>query len=147
MEKISVLFICTHNSARSQMAEGYLRARYSSKYDAYSAGTQITQVHPLAIEVMLEIGIDLSGHYSKSLTELYDKEIDIVVTVCDGESGVCPMFPGVKKTIHQEFIDPSSVSGTKEQIKDVFRNVRDELIGWIDLNVKKGGLLDLLSKE
>lgn len=139
MPKNRVLFICTHNSARSHMAEGYMRARYGNRYETFSAGTEVTRVHPLAIEVMKEIGIDVSGHRSKSISEFFDVEMDFVVTVCDSASGVCPMFPGSKKTIHHEFIDPSSASGTNEQILEVFRTVRDEIIEWIDENTQEGG--------
>lgn len=143
MKKIQVLFICTHNSARSQMAEGYLRARHGEAYNAWSAGTEITKVHPKAIEVMHEIGIDISGHHSKSISEYMDTDIDIVVTVCDGASGACPMFPGAKKMIHQEFTDPSQATGTDEMITGTFRTVRDEIIRWIDMNTERGGALQM----
>ncbi len=141
MNKPTVLFICTHNSARSQIAEGYLKNRYGDRYTAYSAGTEITRVHPLAIEVMNECGIDISGQRSKALTEFFDSDIDIVVTVCDGAKAVCPVFPGAKRTIHQEFTDPSAATGSDEEKREIFRRVRDDIIQWIDANVQAGGAL------
>jgi arsenate reductase len=96
-EKKNVLFICTHNSARSQMAEGYLRARYGNRYVTSSGGTQVMRVHPVAIEVMKDIGIDISSQRSKRIDEFYHKPIDIVVTVCDSAKAVCPFFPGNTK--------------------------------------------------
>lgn len=132
MEKLKVLFICTHNSARSQMAEGYLRAKYGDRYEAYSAGTEVTHVHPEAIAVMKEIGIDISNHRSKGLIEFFDTDIDLVFTVCDGARAACPIIPGAKRTIHQSFTDPSTVTGTTEEIKQVFRSTRDEIIRWAD---------------
>lgn len=141
MNKTSVLFICTHNSARSQIAEGYIRNRYGDRYTAYSAGTEVTRVHPLAIWVMDEIGIDISGQQSIALMEYFDTDIDIVVTVCDGAKAICPVFPGARRTIHQGFADPSSVTGSDEEKLEIFRSVRDEIIRWIDDNVNPGGTL------
>ena len=141
MNKPTILFICTHNSARSQMAEGYLKNRYGDRYTAYSAGTEVTHVHPLAIQVMDEIGIDISNHRSKPLLEFFDTDIDFVVTVCDGAKSVCPVFPGAKKTIHQGFTDPSSGTGPDEEKLSVFWAVRDEIMRWIDSNVQSGGVL------
>ncbi|PWR74890.1 arsenate reductase ArsC [Methanospirillum stamsii] len=143
MNKPIVLFICTHNSARSQIAEGYLKNRYGERYSAYSAGTEVTSVHPLAIKVMDEIGIDISNHRSKPLLEFFDTDIDIVVTVCDGAKSVCPVFPGAKKTIHQGFTDPSSFMGSDDEKLAIFRIIRDEIIRWIDENVDPGGFLVL----
>ena len=96
--KKKVLFICTHNSARSQMAEGILRTLYGDRYEAYSAGTQPTKVNPYAIKVMSEIGIDISNHRSKSAEEFRGKEFDYVVTVCDNVKEACPFFLAVKHT-------------------------------------------------
>lgn len=141
MEKTTVLFICTHNAARSQMAEGYLRGRYGDRYEVYSAGTEVTLVHPMAIRVMHEIGIDISGHRSKGLMEFFDQEIEIVVMVCDGAHAVCPFFPGGKKTVHQSFTDPSSAVGSEEERIQTFRNIRDEIAEWIDAQVQPGGAL------
>lgn len=130
--KRKVLFICTHNSARSQMAEGYVNARYSDRYEGFSAGTDVTKVHPLAIRVMNEIGIDISHQKSKELEEFFDYEIDTVVTVCDGANAVCPMFPGAKETIHVSFPDPSSATGTEDIQLEMFRRVRDDILSFID---------------
>lgn len=135
--KQKVLFICTHNSARSQMAEGYLNATYSEQYEALSAGTEVTRVHPLAIVAMKEIGIDISHHRSKALIEFFDLDIDLVVTVCDSANAACPMFPGAKKMIHVSFPDPSGATGSEEDQLNLFRQVRDEIIAWIDKNLEK----------
>lgn len=143
MNKSTILFICTHNSARSQIAEGYLLSRYGDRYAAYSAGTEVTRVHPLAIEVMNEIGINISNHRSKPLLEFFDSDIEIVVTVCDGAKAVCPGFPGARRTIHQRFTDPSSATGTDEEKLAIFRTVRDEITRWIDENVNPGGVFFL----
>ncbi len=130
--KKKILFICTHNSARSQMAEGYMNAKYGHRFEAFSAGTQITRVHPVAIAVMEEIGIDISGHRSKLIDEFFGKGIGTVVTVCDSAQKACPFFPGVRHVIHQSFPDPSSFTGTDEEVRAGFRLVRDEIIRWID---------------
>lgn len=137
MMKKKILFICTHNSARSQMAEGYLNATYSERYKALSAGTEVTRVHPFAIVAMKEIGIDISHHWSKALIEFFDLDIDLVVTVCDSANAACPMFPGAKKMIHVSFPDPSTATGSEEDQMKLFRQVRDEIITWIDANLKK----------
>ncbi len=130
--KKSVLFICTHNAARSQMAEGYLRARYGDRYEAYSAGTQPTPLSPRAIRVMQEIGIDISGQHSKSLEEFFDAEIDTAVTICDEATAACPFCPGAKEVVHQAFADPEQLTGTEEAILAGYRRVRDEIVRWID---------------
>lgn len=130
--KQNILFICTHNSARSQMAEGYLNARYGDRYQGFSAGTEITKVHPLAIKAMQEIEIDISHHRSKELIEFFDQEIDQVITVCDSANAVCPMFPGAKKTIHVSFPDPSTATGQEDEQMKSFRQVRDTICAWID---------------
>lgn len=115
--------------------------RYGDRYIGYSAGTEVTRVHPLAIEVMREIGIDISDHRSKPLQEFFDSDIDIVVTVCDGAKAVCPVFPGARRTIHQGFTDPSSSMDSDEEKFTTFRTVRDEITRWIDKNVNPGGAL------
>jgi len=140
MAKQKVLFICTHNSARSQMAEGYLRAEYGDRYEAFSAGTQATLIHPEAIAVMQEIGIDISTQRSKALIEFFDSDMDIVYTVCEGAHAVCPVLPGAKKTIHQGFTDPSLVLGTPEEIRQAFRAARDEITLWVDESFGKPDL-------
>lgn len=114
------------------MAEGYVNARYSDRYEGFSAGTEVTRVHPLAIRVMNEIGIDISHQKSKELEDFFDYEIDTVVTVCDGANAVCPMFPGAKETIHVSFPDPSSATGTEDIQLEMFRRVRDDILSFID---------------
>jgi arsenate reductase len=130
--KKKILFICTHNSARSQMAEGYMKAKYGDRFEAFSAGTEATRVHPMAITVMNEIRIDISQHRSKLIDEFFRKGIETVVTVCDSAQGACPFFPGAKEVIHQTFPDPSTFKGSDEEVRIGFRKVRDEIILWID---------------
>jgi arsenate reductase len=132
MEKKKVLFLCNRNAARSQIAEGYLQARYGDRFEAFSAGARASRLSPHAVRVMSEIGIDISGHRSKDLTEFFGQEMDIVVTVCDSAAKVCPVFPGMKKTLHLEFTDPATFTGTEEEIMAGFRTVRDEITRWID---------------
>jgi arsenate reductase len=128
--KQTILFVCTHNAGRSQMAEGYLNARYGDRYEALSAGMDAGTLNPLAVRAMTEIGIDISGHLPKSLTTFMGREVDVLVTVCDG--GRCPVFPWAKQEIHREFPDPAELSGTDEEIMDGLRRIRDELTRWID---------------
>jgi arsenate reductase len=135
--KRKVLFICTHNAARSQMAEGYMRARYGDRYEVFSGGTEITRVHPMAIEVMKELGIDISGYRSKLVDEFYGKGIDTAVTVCDPANRVCPFFPA-PTLLHESFPDPSGLTGSDEEIRAGFRRVRDEIIRWIDRTFGRG---------
>ncbi|MGB9833377.1 MAG: arsenate reductase ArsC [bacterium] len=136
MEKARVLFICTHNSARSQMAEGYLKKRYGEYFEAYSAGTEPTSVHPLAVRVMGEMGIDISEHRSKSVREFLNHHFDLVITVCDSAREACPFFPGAKKYIHAGFPDPAIIEGTEEEKLAAFREVRDQIISWTERNLK-----------
>ncbi|ADN35651.1 Protein-tyrosine phosphatase, low molecular weight [Methanolacinia petrolearia DSM 11571] len=130
--KKKVLFLCTHNSARSQMAEGYLNSSYGDLYEAFSAGTEVTSVNPYAVRVMDEIGIDISGHRSKKIDEFFGVRMDILVTVCDAAHGACPMFPWTDERIHAGFPDPSGASGSEKEILEVFREVRDVIISFID---------------
>ena len=133
MARTSVLFICTHNSARSQMAEGLLRYRYGDHYEVRSAGTEKTHVRPLAIAVMDEIGIDLSDHASQTIDEVADgRTFDVVVTVCDDAREACPYVPARQQNLHQAFDDPSAATGTDDQRRAVFRRVRDAIADWID---------------
>lgn len=138
IEKQKVLFICMHNSARSQMAEGFLRAFYGHRYDAYSAGIQPTEVNPYAIKVMDELGIDISNHRSKSIEEFHGTIFDYVVSVCDTSKETCPLFPGGKIYLHKRFIDPSNYVGTEEEKLRVFRIVRDEIKDWIHKTFGEG---------
>ena len=130
--KKRILFICTHNSARSQMAEGYMKAKYSDRYEVFSGGTEVTRVHPMAIEVMKEIGINISQYRSKLIDEFYGLGIETIVTVCDAANKACPFFPGAKEVIHQSFPDPSAFTGSDEEVRAGFRQVRDEMIQWLD---------------
>jgi len=129
--KKSVLFICNHNSARSQMAEGLLRELYGKFYKVFSAGLISSNINPLTLDVMEEIGIDMSNHRSKSLEEFKGKEMDIVVTVCEGAKESCPVFLEGKKFIHKGFKDPSNFQGTRNDKKILFREIRDEIKEWI----------------
>lgn len=130
-KKIKVLFICTHNSARSQMAEGILKNMYPEKYEALSAGTIASNVNPYAIKVMNEIGIDISHQRSKKVEEFHGRFFDYVVTVCNNAKETCPFFPG-KIHIHKSFEDPANASGTNEEKLVTFRRVRNEISDWIE---------------
>jgi arsenate reductase len=125
--KRRVLFLCTHNSARSQMAEGWLRALAGDRYEVASAGTEATGVHPLAVRAMAEVGIDLGSHTSKTLDRFVAEPWDLVVTVCDAASERCPLFPGAAARLHWSFEDPSSAPGSEEERLAVFRRVRDAI--------------------
>ena len=125
--KKRVLFICTHNSARSQMAEGYLRHIAGDRFDVYSAGTEATVVRPQAIEVMAEIGIDISGQTSKTLQQYLPERWDYVITVCDDANESCPVFPGTSDRSHWSFPDPSKATGTDAERLQVYRDVRDQI--------------------
>ncbi len=129
--KKTVLFLCTHNSARSQMAEGILKNLYGNKFEVYSAGTEPSRVNPFAIKAMEELGVDISNNKSKSVNSYTNTSIDYVVTVCDSARESCPTFPGAKHTIHKAFRDPSQFRGKDEEILRGFRVVRDEIQEWI----------------
>jgi arsenate reductase len=122
-----VLFVCTHNSARSQMAEALLRHRFGGRYEAHSAGTEASRVHPDAVAVMRELGIDISGQRSKDLREYEHERFDVVVTVCDDAKERCPVFPGAGRTRHWSLPDPARASGGGEERLAAFRAVRDEI--------------------
>jgi arsenate reductase len=129
--KQRVLILCTGNSARSQMAEGLLRARNGDRFDVYSAGSAPAgQVLPGAITAMQEIGIDISGHTSKSLVQFVDQAFDYVLTVCDNANETCPVFPGGGQRIHRNFTDPAAFPPGDRL--PVFRRVRDEIAAWLD---------------
>jgi arsenate reductase len=134
--KRTILFICTHNAARSQMAEGYLRARYGDRFDAFSAGTTPTEVHPATVAVMAELGIDISAQRSKGLAKFMQQEMDVAVTVCDTSGGTCPMFPWARETIHAVFPDPLAAAGEREEVLGTFRQVRDAISSWIEYFVE-----------
>ncbi|HIG76334.1 MAG TPA: arsenate reductase ArsC [Bacteroidetes bacterium] len=127
-----VLFVCTHNSARSQLAEGLLRQRHGDRYRAMSAGTVARGVHPLAADALREIGIDPSAHRSKTIDDLGEIEPDVVVTVCDNAREACPYLPARDRNLHRSFRDPSAVEGTDDDRLVAFREVRQEIADWID---------------
>jgi arsenate reductase (thioredoxin) len=122
-----VLFLCTHNSARSQMAEGLLRHLAGDRFEVMSAGTEATHVRPLAVRAMDEIGIDISGQESKTLDRYLKEPFDHVITVCDDANEACPFFPGAANRLHWSFEDPSKAEGTEEERLAVFRSVRDQI--------------------
>jgi len=128
MTKPTVLILCTGNSCRSHLAEGILRNAAGDLFDVYSAGSKPAgYVHPKAIEVMKEIGIDISGHTSKHMNEFLYKKITTVITVCGNADQACPMFSGQVNRYHWGFDDPAHATGTDEEILAVFRRVRDEI--------------------
>lgn len=125
--KQRVLFLCTHNSARSQMAEGLLRARLGERFEAASAGTAATQVRPEAVAVMQELGIDISGQRSKTLDGFLGERWDYVITLCDEANESCPVFPGAAQRLHWSFPDPSQAAGDEPARLAVYRAVRDAI--------------------
>jgi arsenate reductase (thioredoxin) len=137
-EKSRVLFLCTHNSARSQMAEGLLRHLAGDRFEAMSAGTEATHVRPLAIKAMEEIGIDISGQESKTLDRYLNEPFDHVITVCDDANEACPFFPGAANRLHWSFEDPSKAEGTEEERLEVFRRVRDGISDRVQAELVNG---------
>jgi arsenate reductase (thioredoxin) len=127
MEKTKVLFLCTHNSARSQMAEGLLRHLAGDRFEVMSAGTEATHVRPLAVQAMDELGIDISGQESKTLQRYLGETFDYVITVCDDANEVCPVFPGARRRLHWSFEDPAQATGSEEERRRVFQSVRDQI--------------------
>ena len=125
--KKKVLLLCTHNSCRSQMAEGIVNHYLGDRFQVYSAGTEATRVNPLAIQVLAEQGIDISGHRSKTLDEFAGKKFDYVITLCGSANEQCPLFIGGVQRVHIGFDDPSQITGTLEQVLPEFRRVRDEI--------------------
>ena len=142
-----MLFLCTHNSARSQMAEGLLRAMHGEEYEAYSAGVVATSVDPRAVLVMKEMGIDISGQHSKTPSEFGDTIFDLAVTVCDRARQACPIcstnlelprsLPKAREVIHRSFEDPAAASGSREEQIEAFQRVRDEISNWISRTLGK----------
>jgi arsenate reductase len=128
----SVLFLCVHNSARSQMAEGLLRARGGDRFEAFSAGNEATEVRPLAVRAMAELGIDISGQWSKTTADLGGQRFDYVVTVCEDATEACPYYSNAVKQIHWSFQDPAAATGSDEERLAVYRRVRDEICARID---------------
>jgi arsenate reductase len=128
MSQLRVLFLCTGNSCRSHMAEGWLRHLAGERYESLSAGAKPAgYVHPLAVKVMAEVGVDISGHRSKSIDEFAGQSLDVLITVCDNARESCPTFAGAKKMLHWSFDDPAHATGNDEEKMAVFRRVRDEI--------------------
>lgn len=126
--KNRILFLCTHNSCRSQMAEALINHYLGDRFEAFSAGTKATQVNPLASLVLAELGIDSSGHYSKTINQFDGQTFDYVVTLCDSANQQCPIFFGGVKRVHIAFDDPSRLKGSPEKVLPEFRRVRDEIL-------------------
>ena len=132
MMKQKVLFLCTHNSARSIMAEAILDHTYGDRYEALSAGTEPSSVQPFALKVLSELGIDTSNLSSKSLDPFIQEEMDMVITLCDSTNEACPYFPYAKERLHKSFKDPSRLTGTSEEVLRGYRETRDRIKAWID---------------
>lgn len=126
-DKQRVLFLCTGNSARSQMAEGWLRHLSGDRFEVFSAGTHPVGVNPLAVKVMSEVGIDLRGHRSKSVKDFEGQRFDAVITVCDRAKEACPIWPGAIRMLHWNFEDPASAVGSDSEREAAFRNIRDQI--------------------
>ena len=132
---LKILFLCTGNSCRSQMAEGWTRHLKGEQIEAYSAGIETHGLNPYAVKVMAEVGVDISGHRSKLFGELIDVDLDYVVTVCGHAHETCPMFPGKAKVVHVGFDDPpklAEAANTEEEKLDCYRRVRDDIRAFIE---------------
>jgi len=125
--KKRVLFLCTHNSCRSQMSEGLVNHYLGNRFQSFSAGTEATRVNPLTLRVMAELGIDISHHFSKTIATFDGQQFDHVITLCGSALEQCPLFFGGVKRVHMGFDDPSRASGTEKEVLQEFRRVRDEL--------------------
>jgi len=134
-DRLRVLFLCTHNSARSQMAEGLLRHLTGDRFEAASAGTEATSVRPEAVAVMAELGVDISKQESKTLERYVSQPFDFVVTVCDDANEACPFFPGAKNRLHWSLPDPSKATGGEQERLAVFRQVCDDIRGRIEREI------------
>ena len=132
MPQRRILFLCTHNSARSQMAEGLLRHLGGDRFAAFSAGTEAAHVRPPALRAMAELGIDISGQESNRLDRYLGEPFHAVITVCDAANETCPVFPGASRRLHWSFDDPSKATGSEEEQLAVYRRVRDEIRGRIE---------------
>ena len=147
MEKRRVLFVCTHNSARSHMAEAMLNAWGGDRFEAFSAGTEAIGIKPETITVMDEIGISLAGHRSKTVDEFRGQAFDWFVTVCDEAQQNCPVLPGVRDVAHWSIEDPSAAQGTPDERLEVFRTARDRIRDRLHVFMLAGGRPDLPSPE
>ncbi|MEN6617589.1 MAG: arsenate reductase ArsC [Syntrophorhabdus sp.] len=135
MKKIKILFLCTGNSIRSQMAEGWANYLFPDKFEAYSAGTAPTGIDPKALKAMAEAGVDISGQYSKSVDDLTGKDFDYVVTLCDDAQQACPFFPAKTAIIHHSFEDPIRLAAdakSEEEAMHHYRRIRDEMRRYIE---------------
>lgn len=137
--KTKVLFLCTGNSCRSQMAEGFLRSLGGDRFEAHSAGTRPSTLNPMAVEAMKELGIDISRQWSKNASEYLGTHFPYLVTVCDNAKESCPVFPGPAVRLHWSFEDPAEATGSDEQRRMVFRKVRDEIHARVKEFVEKAG--------
>ncbi len=126
-----VLFLCTHNAARSQMAEGLINARCHDRYEAYSAGNEPTEVHPRSVEAMAEAGIDISAQRAKSVDEFNDASFDYIVTMSADAAESCPIFPGRVEYLEHAFPDPVSAEADEQDRCKPFRQVRDQIMKWL----------------
>jgi arsenate reductase (thioredoxin) len=142
-----VLFVCTHNSARSQMAEGMVRAWGGHRFEAFSAGTEATRVRPEAIAVMREIGIDISGHTSKTILPFVGESFSWIITVCDAAKESCPVVPGAAQQAHWSIDDPAAVAGTEEERLEAFRTARDIIRDRVHIFMLAAGREDLPQPE
>ena len=129
--KARVLFLCTGNSCRSQMAEGWARHFHGASIDACSAGVETHGLNPLAVRVMAEAGVDISQQESQPVDDFAEVPVDLVVTVCDHAAERCPIFPGSTRTVHHAFADPARATGTEDEVLNEFRRVRDEVRDWV----------------
>lgn len=137
-KRIKVLFVCVHNSARSQVAEAFLKFYGKEKFEVYSAGLEPGKLNPIVVDVMKEKGIDISNNKTKSVKEFLDKQFDFVITVCDESSGQqCPIFPGNVKRLHWSFPDPSSFVGSYDDKKELTKKVVEEIETKIKLWLKE----------
>ena len=125
--KQKILVLCTGNSCRSQIAEGYLRHLAGDRFEVSSAGLEPSVVNPKAIQVMQEDGVDISSHTSKDVEQFVGQKFDFIITVCDHAKERCPFFPGQAERIHWSFKDPADAVGSEEEVLDEFRNVRDQI--------------------
>ncbi|MHA2239818.1 MAG: arsenate reductase ArsC [Candidatus Hodarchaeales archaeon] len=130
--KKTVLFVCTHNSARSILAESLLRKKHGESFQIFSAGTNPTTINPYVVKILAKMEIDISNLKSKHVNEFLGRTIDFVITVCDSAKEDCPFFPGAKQYLHKSFDDPSTFTGSDEVILKEVQRVRDEISKWIE---------------